>query len=107
MEALRFKVEVNFEEGKTYSVCLRGARRYPKDEFDLSLYTPEFWEKPKAIANIVSQKQYRFRDVDAKYCIDNYDETARHYYGLLTAMNNVYKDFDDREIITILQFVIV
>ncbi len=107
MEALRFKVEVDFEKGKTYSVCLRGARRYQRDEFDLSLYTPEFNESPKAIANIISQKQFVFRYIDAKYCADNYDESARDYWGLLNAMNNVYTDFDDREIVTILQFVVV
>jgi hypothetical protein len=56
------------------------------------------------IGIIVSQKQFRFRDVDAKYCEDNYDESARSYHGLLAAMNKVYADFDDREVVTILRF---
>jgi hypothetical protein len=108
MEKLNFKKEIEFKTGETYSVCLRGARRYSaNDEFDLSLYTPEHWEKPKEIANVVNQCQYRFCDLISTDYKDNYDETARTYSGLTNAMVNVYADFDTREIVTILRFVIV
>ncbi len=108
MTPLRFKKEVEFEKGKTYSVCLRGARRYEtNDEFDLSLYTPECWEKPKEIANIVSQKQLRFSDMGNRHCLDNYDNSAQSWEGLLEAMNNIYSDFEMNEIVTLLRFEVV
>lgn len=86
---------------------MRGARRYGYDEFDLSLYTPEHWEHPKGLANIVSQNCYRFSDLNESDCIDNYDETARTLDGLKDAMNNVYSNFEEREIVTILRFEVV
>ena len=108
MEKLNFKKEVNFKSGQIYSVCLRGARRYDtSDEFDLSLYTPDFWDQPKAIASIVSQNQYLFKWLVAKDCIDNYDSEARTISGLLNAMMEVYDGFEEREIVTILRFQIV
>lgn len=105
MEKLTFKKEVEFEKGKTYSVCLRGARRYStSDEFHLSLYTPAHWENPKEIANIVSQQQFKFEDLKPEDFHDNYDPTARNHDGLLAAMDNVYGFFSHREIVTILRF---
>ena len=55
----------------------------------------------------MSQQQFVFKNVDAKYCEDNYDETAQDYFGLLKAMNNIYTNFDDREIVTILKFCVI
>ena len=84
---------------------MRGARRFDtSDEFHLSLYTPIHWEKPKEIANIVSQQHFRFCDLEAQDCFDNYDEDARMKADLRKAMDNVYGEFDDREVVTILRF---
>jgi hypothetical protein len=105
MTPLNFKKEIEFQSGNTYSVCLRGARRYDtSDEFDLSLYTPDYLENPKAIANIISQNHYSFYNLNDKDYADNYDADARAYGGLLKAMQTVYPDFEDREIVTILRF---
>jgi hypothetical protein len=105
MKQLRFKKEVEFKKGENYSVCLRGARRYDTSgEFDLSLYTPDFSENPKAIAYIISQNNYSFYNLTDKDYADNYDIDARTYGGLLKAMQTVYTDFEDREIVTILKF---
>jgi hypothetical protein len=113
MTPLHFKKEVCFETGKTYSVCLRGARRYDaSDEYDLSLYTPscevdESGHHPKCLANIISQNHYPFLWLFPKDWEDNYDETARARDGLEAAMRNSYPDFETREIVTILRFEII
>lgn len=104
MERLMFKKDVEFEKGEVYSVCLMGARRFAKDEYDLSLYTPASKDQPSKLANIISQNQYCFYNlIDTDYA-DNYDKDARSYSGLEKAMQNVYPDFDNREIVTILRF---
>lgn len=108
MNPLHFKKEIDFVRGRTYSVCLRGARRYDHGEFDLSLYTPSSDEKPKELADIVSQQQFRFSDVSLAQCIDNYDDTAQTTEGLWMAMLNAYGEgFNDNEIVTILRFKVV
>jgi len=107
MEALRFKQETDFIPGKTYSVCLRGGRRYnTSGEFDLSLYTPKHWENPQALANIKSQCQYRFMDLTENDCVDNYNSDARTYVRLAAVMADIYPGFEAREIITILRFIV-
>jgi hypothetical protein len=109
MEVLRLKQEVDFEKHLTFlstmSVCLRGARRFNlSDEFDLSIYTPDFQDQPKAIANIVSQNHYCFYNLMDEDYEDNYDQNARTHGGLYKAMVGAYPDFKDREIVTILRF---
>lgn len=105
MTELKFKKEVEFKSGNTYSVCLRGARRYnTSKELVLALYTPDYLEDPKSIANIISQNHYSFYNLNDKDYADNYDADARAYGGLLKAMQAVYPDFEDREIVTILRF---
>lgn len=106
METLNFKQKVDFKQGKVYSVCLRGARRYSKGaDFDLYLYSKDA-ENPE-IGNIVSQKQFRFCDLKESHCVDNYDDSAKTIDGLKDAMNNCYDDFELNEIVTILRFVVV
>ena len=103
METLNFKLKANFEKDGIYSVCLRGARRYAKcDDFDLYLYANGS-ESPE-LANIVSQKQFRFCDLNNNHCRDNYEVSARTVEGLKIAMDKVYDDFEVAEIVTILQF---
>jgi hypothetical protein len=105
MTPLKFKGEVEFQKDETYSVCLRGARRHDTSgDFDISIYTPEYWEKPKFIANVVSQNHYSFYNLIDEDFTDNYDSDARTYGGLYKAMQNVYPDFKDREVVTILRF---
>lgn len=106
METLNFKQVVNFKKGESYSVCLRGARRYSKGaDFDLYLYSKNA-EKPE-IGNIVSQKQFRFCDLNDSHCSDNYDIKAKTINGLTDAMNNCYDDFELNEIVTLLRFDVV
>ena len=106
METLNFKQKVDFKQGEVYSVCLRGARRYSKGaDFDLYLYSKNA-EKPE-IGNIVSQKQFRFCDLNDSHCSDNYDIKAKTINGLTDAMNNCYDDFELNEIVTLLRFDVV
>jgi len=114
MKELRLKKDVNFEGNKIYSICLRGARRYSVDnEVDLYIYTPNGEINPNTgdtypnLASIVSQKQFRFCDLRGNHCIDNYDITARTLPGLEFAMYNVYDDFEETEIVTIVKFRII
>lgn len=108
MTPLTFKKEIEFEKGKTYSVCLRGARRYDtSNEFHLSLYTPKHQDEPKELALIVSQQQFKFSDLLTPDFEDNYDVDARTRAGLLRAMDGVYDGFDEREVVTILRFCVV
>ena len=106
METLNFKQKVDFKQGEVYSVCLRGARRYSKGaDFDLYLYSKNA-EKPE-IGNIISQKQFRFCDLNDSHCSDNYDIKAKTINGLTDAMNNCYDDFELNEIVTLLRFDVV
>ena len=106
METLNFKQKVDFKQGEIYSVCLRGARRCSKGaDFDLYLYSKDA-EQPE-LGNIVSQKQFRFCDLNNSHCVDNYDDSAKTIDGLNAAMNNCYDDFEINEIVTILRFEVV
>ena len=103
MKTLHFKKVVNFKRGETYSVCLRGARHYSKGvDFDLYLYSKDA-ETPE-IGIIISQKQFRFCDLNDSNCSYNYDVNAKTISGLTEAMNNCYDDFELNEIVTILYF---
>jgi hypothetical protein len=113
MQYLNFRQEVNFEEG-VYSVCLRGARAYDKKQplliftgnkgalIDTPLTTQHSYK-----AEVVSYNQFRFEDLKTSDCLDNYDKDARTIIGLMSAMLNVYDDFDSREIVTILKFAVL
>jgi|WetSurMetagenome_2_1015567.scaffolds.fasta_scaffold100475_5 hypothetical protein len=108
MGQLRFKKEQELEKGRTYSVCLRGARKYNYDiegpnTWDLEIFFPSS-EKRKHTAEIVSQAQFRFFDLTSDQCENNYDVTARSTQGLHNAMVNVYPDFNPFEIVTLLNF---
>jgi hypothetical protein len=106
MTPLKFKKPVTFEKWATYSVCLRGARKYPSfEDVDLSLYTPNSDEP--ILANVVSDKQFRFCDLKQKHVDDNYDKNARSLDGIKEAMHNVYIDFEETEIVTILRFNVI
>jgi len=59
---------------------------------------------PTCTATIVSQNHYKFDDLRDTDYIDNYNISARFFDGLLIAMENIYKDFSPREIVTILRF---
>lgn len=107
MSQLRLKVKT--ELGKAvYSICLRGARKYPyniygPDSIDLEIFTTNP-STPTYTAKIVSQVQMRFIDLMDEDCRNNYDPNATGYMGLFYAMRNVYPDFDAREIITLINF---
>ncbi len=102
MQKLTFKKEADFVKNEIYSVCLRGARRFDtSEELHLSI------QSAVETATIVSQNSYSFYNLIDKDYADNYDLEARTYAGLLKAMNNVYSDFEDREIVTIIRFKIV
>jgi hypothetical protein len=109
---LNFKTTPNFELGSTYSVCLRGARRFRKDiaifvNNEGSLLDQPFTVIPSANAVLVSQNQYRFKDIGFAECHDNYDSNAKTVNGLIRAMQMVYDDFSQMEIITIVRFKII
>lgn len=111
MKILNLKKEAEFKSGETYSICLRGARRGEiSTPSDLEICTPSTKENPK-LANIKSQNQYRFSDLKDSDCVDNYDESARTLTGLHRAMKNAYDAFGDpfeeREIVTILRFIML
>lgn len=101
---LTFKKPVDFLVGNTYSVVLRGARKYLYKTVGADL---EIWVEPTVRtfeAEIVSQKQLRFTDLEHYDTIDNCDKEVEDLGTLLLAMKKVYPDFDTREIITLLQF---
>ena len=106
MEArFHLKQEVQLEAGKTYSICLRGARKYDTgDEAYVYIYTPEHFDKPKHVATIENQKQFRFSDLLQWHCEDNYDAKARSISNLTDIMLSIYKDFEPNEIVTIVKF---
>jgi hypothetical protein len=105
MNRLDLKKKTEFESGKTYSLCLRGARQYETNgNIHLELFGPDDGPEPKHKATIVSQKQRVFKDLVPYDFEDNYDESARSSNGLLKAMQNVYIDFDAKEIVTVLRF---
>ena len=114
MSNLNFKTVPNFESGKMYSVCLRGARSYDKTK-PISIFTnnqgamvdSEFSALPSCEAFVISNNQYIFESLNDSDCLDNYDFDAKTKDGLLNAMNNVYTNFDTREIVTILKFKIL
>lgn len=108
MSQLRLKAEAELTKGEVYSICLRGARKYPSDIYgpnstDIEIFTTNP-STPEYTAKIVSQKQLRFVDLESSDCKNNYDPSATNYSELYHAMINVYSDFDEREIITLLNF---
>jgi hypothetical protein len=106
MKPILLKKKAKFVKGETYSICLRGARRFERDEFDLSLYNPGD-DNPSALANIESQSHFKFDDLSNDDCIDNYDREVKGIARLHAAMKDVYPSFDPREIVTILRFTVV
>lgn len=111
MQHLNFKQEINFENGRTYSVCLRGARTYDKKQQLLiftgnkgALIETTIATQHSCEAYVLSHNQFRFEDLKTSDCLDNYDKDARTVVGLMSAMLNVYPDFDSREIVTLLKF---
>ncbi len=111
---LKLRSEFFANTGQIYSICMRGARLWDKTNH-LYIYTNGEGElidtamkvDPKYVADIVSQRQYKFDDLSPIHYSDNYDTSARIGDGLLKAMMNVYKDFDTKEIVTIVQFKIL
>lgn len=103
MIKLTLQTDSEFFNDNTYSICLCNAREYSIDKQLLI----ETTAGRKLIASVVSQAQYRFSDLTAADCKDNYDSTARTIYGLEHAMTNAYPAFDTRMIVTILRFKIM
>ena len=109
---LKFKAVFYPEYDRTYSVCMRGARTWNKNE-PLLIYTGDFLDQPikidpKAKAEIVSQQHYRFSDVPIDSCGDNYDKKVTNWPSLRLAMEKVYGEtFNVHEIVTILRFKII
>lgn len=104
MEIFNLKKDVEFEKGRTYSICFRGAREKPSE--DIEIYTPKFYSDGscKYLAKFVGRQQFRFIDLISPDFDHNYDPDARTKNGLVRAMGNAYPDFDEREIVTIVKF---
>lgn len=105
MKSLYF--DRKFEKG-TYSVVLRGARNYSTEkQTDLELWTRlDNYQHPQ-IANVASQKYFRFCDLKEHHCLDNYNPDAQTLEGLKAAMNLHYQDFEQEEIVTLLRFTVL
>ena len=103
MQYLKFGQLIKFDSGATYSICLRGARIYDKAQ-PLSIFTGNDIHTHNA--EIISYNHFRFKDLRSGDLLDNYNKNVRSVQTLLEAMIDVYSDFDDREIITILRFTI-
>lgn len=86
--------------GNTYSICLRGARNFNKDYvLYINLKRHEIFK-----AEVVSLKHLKFTDLLEKDLFDNYDIDCQDYNHLCSKMLEIYDDFDNREIVTILRF---
>ncbi len=101
--------EVQLTKGEIYSICLRGARQYVTGvDFDLSIYTPEYWDNPKYIANIITQQHFKFDDLYDEGLVDNYNPLIANAISrkkvLREVMCDYYDKFSTNEIVTILRF---
>ena len=105
MNTLRLKKEAKLKAGETYSICLRGARRYDIDEvLDILSEDDPSIEKQ---ALIISQNHYVFVALENADCKDNYDKSIKTYVDLRQAMKNIYSGFEPREVVTLLRFKIL
>jgi len=98
---LRLKAKCFLVPGDTYSICLRGARRF---ENDLNVYDGNKFN----CAIVKSQLQFRFCDLIKKDVEDNYNPEVRDVFALHRAMDEAYRSvWDERMIVTILRFEII
>jgi hypothetical protein len=103
MKEFNFKKEPAIERGNTYSVCLRGARRFAKRKSIPLKYNG----KEIGWARISLCKQFRFCDIMPFDCEWNYDPSARTFEGLQDAMYRAYSEFDTNEIVTLVFFTVL
>lgn len=113
MESPILKIGIPFfpKSGRTYSICMRGARRWDS-RVPLQIFTngngdlidQPFKVDPTCEAVIVSQQHFAFFDLCDEDCSNNYDPSVDTLETLLSAMVKIYPDFDTREIITLLTF---
>lgn len=105
---LNLKAVANLKIGETYSICLKGARSFRKEKkSNLVIYyiDPSNTEIPKeADAVVQSFKQLPFITLNDEDCSDNYNVNARSVSSLESIMREVYPTFDEREIVTLVQF---
>ena len=100
-KTIYLKNNVDFKRGQIYSLCLRRARYFEPDE-SILFCTPS--KEHGTEMKITSQHQFRFFDLKDGDVRHNYDANIQSIIDLQLKMMQSYKDFDDREIVTIIKF---
>lgn len=105
MKTLLLKNECTLLPHSTYSICLRGAKQFKTGKY-LKLFLDQGDGVSQRIgeAQIVSRKHISFGDLKISDIKDNYYAEARTHESFTASIKNLYRDFDEREIVTLLQF---
>ena len=61
-------------------------------------------DKIIGFAGIIDRKVIRFCDIKETMICDEHDPKCKTYLGLFEVMKQVYNDFDEDEIVTVLKF---
>lgn len=103
MKVLELKAPAALVKGNEYTVVLRGARDYRYGELYIEYTDPALMVPQRRKVEQTGNPQYQFRSLTAKLIGNNY-AGKNNYVDLLAAMLEVYENFTDSEIVTVLRF---
>lgn len=105
---LKLKKEIDLINGQnSYSICLRGARtEFKNNSNPLLIYIGNSFDLAYK-AEVLLVRHIKFNDLNKSDFEDNYNIDARSFVGIRNAMLDIYPFFEDREIVTIIKFMII